>query len=62
MEKKQIKKYGNRLNIKKDLIGCIIYLMIIIWAIIAIQWFQIQNLEERLNPAEVMTEILSVEP
>ena len=36
--------------------------LIIMWAIIAIQWFQINHLKERLNPTKEKIEILSMEP
>lgn len=56
VEKKLWEKYGYWLKSKKDIIWCFICVMLIMWAIIALQWLQIQNLEERLNPVEVMTE------
>ena len=43
VEKKLWDKYGNWLKNKKDIIWCFVCVMIIMWAIIAIQWFQINN-------------------
>lgn len=57
VEKKLWEKYGYWLKSKKDIIWCFICVMIIMWAIIAIQWYQINNLEERLNPVKDETEI-----
>ena len=56
VEKKLWEKYGYWLKNKKDIIWCFICVIIIMWGIIALQWFHIQNMEERLNPVEVMTE------
>ena len=50
VEKKLWEKYGYWLKNKKDIIWCFICVMLIMWAIIAIQWFQINHLKERLNP------------
>ena len=57
VEKKLWDKYGYWLKSKKDIIWCFICVMIIMWAIIAMQCFQIQNLEERLNPTKEKIEI-----
>ena len=43
VEKKLWDKYGYWLKNKKDIIWCFICVMVIMWAIIAIQWFQIHN-------------------
>lgn len=48
-EKKLWDKYGYWLKNKKDIIWCFICVMIIMWAIIAIQWFQINHLEKFLE-------------
>ena len=50
VEKKLWEKYGYWLKNKKDIIWGFICVMLIMWAIIAIQWLQINQLEERLNP------------
>ena len=57
VEKKLWDKYGNWLKNKKDIIWCFICMMIIMWAIIAIQWFQINYLEESLNPIKEKVEM-----
>ncbi|MCH5238419.1 MAG: hypothetical protein J1E95_11600 [Muribaculaceae bacterium] len=57
VEKKLWDKYGYWLKNKKDIIWCFICMMIIMWAIIAIQWFQINYLEESLNPIKEKVEM-----
>ena len=43
VEKKLWEKYGYWLKSKKDIIWCFICVMLIMWVIIALQWFQINN-------------------
>ena len=57
VEKKLWDKYGNWLKNKKDIIWGFICVMLIMWAIIAIQWFQINYLEESLNPIKEKIEM-----
>ena len=57
VEKKLWEKYGYWLKNKKDIIWCFICVMLIMWAIIALQWLQINNLNERLNIAKEKIEI-----
>ena len=54
VEKKLWDKYGYWFKNKKDIIWCFICVMMIMWAIIAIQWIQINNLEKLTPPVEKM--------
>ena len=57
VEKKLWEKYGYWLKSKKDIIWCFICVMIIMCAIIAIQWFQINYLEKSLKPIKEKIEM-----
>ena len=56
-EKKLFEKYGWWLKYKKDILWGFVVLMIVMTSLIAIQWLQINNLNERLNTAKEKIEI-----